>query len=76
MSEGSVNNESRQEYLISGIVQGVGYRYFVLQAAHKYNIRGRVKNLSNGKVRVRAIGSNLQSFENELWKGYVYYTVE
>ncbi|MDP8221556.1 MAG: acylphosphatase [Candidatus Stygibacter frigidus] len=76
MSESSLNQENRQEYLISGRVQGVGYRYFVLQTAHKYNIRGRVKNLSNGKVRVRAIGGDLQGFEKELWQGSGFSTVE
>ncbi|MDP8209390.1 MAG: acylphosphatase [Candidatus Stygibacter australis] len=76
MSESNLNQEIRGEYIISGRVQGVGYRYFVLQAAYKYNIRGRIKNLSNGTVRVRAIGSDLQSFENELWQGSVFSTVE
>lgn len=76
MSESNLNQEDRGEYIISGRVQGVGYRYFVLQTAYKYNIRGRVKNLSNGNVRVRAIGGELESFENELWQGSVFSTVE
>jgi len=76
MSESNLNQENRGEYNISGRVQGVGYRYSIFQAAYKYNIRGRVKNLSNGTVRVRAIGSDLQSFENELWQGSGFSTVE
>lgn len=76
MAESNLKHESRQEYIISGRVQGVGYRYFVLKAASNFNIRGRVKNLSNGTVRVRAIGSDLHGFENELSKGSIFSQVE
>lgn len=36
--------------LISGFVQGVGYRQFVRKEATKRGLFGWVKNLSNGKV--------------------------
>ncbi len=35
---------------ISGIVQGVGYRYFIKSNAQKLGITGWVKNTNNGKV--------------------------
>lgn len=39
---------------ISGIVQGVGFRYFVDKQASMLNIKGLVKNLPNGKVYIEA----------------------
>ncbi|MEK9178194.1 MAG: acylphosphatase [Patescibacteria group bacterium] len=36
--------------LISGFVQGVGFRHFVKSNAQSLNIRGWIKNLPNGKV--------------------------
>lgn len=36
--------------IISGQVQGVGYRYFVRSNASKLDLTGWVRNTSNGKV--------------------------
>jgi acylphosphatase len=36
--------------LISGSVQGVGYRYFVKSKARELGLRGFVKNLPDGRV--------------------------
>lgn len=41
---------------IHGHVQGVGYRYFVLQKAENYGISGFVKNRMNGNVYIEAEG--------------------
>lgn len=38
--------------IASGIVQGVGYRYFVLDVAKRLNLDGYVRNLSDGTVEV------------------------
>lgn len=59
------------EYIIKGRVQGVGYRYFTHKKALEYDIKGYVKNLYNGDVKVIAIGSNdnLNLFLNELKRG-------
>jgi len=43
-------------YVISGRVQGVGFRYFAERVANQLGIRGYVKNLSTGSVEVYAIG--------------------
>ncbi len=43
-----------RRYFISGIVQGVGYRFFVEKVAHKLGIKGYVKNLWDGRVEVFA----------------------
>ena len=43
--------------LISGHVQGVGFRYHVLQTAIRMNISGFVRNLPNGDVSIEAEGT-------------------
>jgi acylphosphatase len=40
----------RAEILVNGLVQGVGFRYFVLREANKIGLKGYVKNLSSGEV--------------------------
>jgi len=46
-----------RRYRVHGRVQGVGYRYFVQNAATRLGIRGWVRNLDDGSVEVYAIGS-------------------
>ncbi len=41
---------------ITGTVQGVGYRYFVLRAARDLGLAGWVRNLSTGAVEVEVEG--------------------
>jgi acylphosphatase len=38
------------EIVVNGLVQGVGYRYFVMREAQKLGLNGYVKNLYTGKV--------------------------
>ncbi len=40
----------RAEILVSGLVQGVGYRYFVQRNASALGLTGYVKNLFTGEV--------------------------
>jgi acylphosphatase len=40
--------------LVSGIVQGVGYRFFTERAARSLSITGYVRNLRDGRVEVVA----------------------
>lgn len=58
-------------FIIFGRVQGVFYRKFVSQAAMKKQIRGYVKNLSDGTVEVAAelIDDDLEDFLELLRKG-------
>src|ERR1700720_1866847 len=50
-------NHIARRYLISGIVQGVGFRYFVQDEAGRLHLSGYVRNLRDGRVEVYAIGS-------------------
>lgn len=58
-------------YVISGRVQGVGFRYFAERVANQLGIRGYVKNLSTGSVEVYAIGDEpaLEEFKRHLAEG-------
>lgn len=57
--------------IVSGIVQGVGYRFFAERWASQLGIKGYVKNLWNGDVEVVAQGdeSALNAFIEKLRKG-------
>ena len=40
----------RAEILVNGLVQGVGYRYFVLREARRLDLNGFSENLFSGEV--------------------------
>jgi acylphosphatase len=63
--------EVARRYIVSGRVQGVGYRYFTVRVARELGLRGWVKNLGDGRVEVCAIGSarKLSHLEGELRLG-------
>jgi acylphosphatase len=42
--------------IVSGMVQGVGFRYFVYNRAIKLGLNGSVKNLFNGDVEIEVEG--------------------
>jgi len=50
--------ETRQarRYFVSGVVQGVGYRFFARDAAERLSLAGYVRNLYDSRVEVYAIG--------------------
>ena len=50
-------NRIARRYFVSGIVQGVGFRYFTQDEAERLRISGYVRNLRDGRVEVYAIGS-------------------
>ena len=41
----------------SGRVQGVGFRYNVLQVAKEYDVCGQVQNLTDGRVKLEVEGA-------------------
>ncbi|MEK6756751.1 MAG: acylphosphatase [Bacteroidota bacterium] len=42
--------------IVQGMVQGVGFRYFVWREATKLSLSGYVRNLYNGDVEIEAQG--------------------
>ena len=44
--------------LVYGIVQGVGFRYFTQQEAHRLGLSGHATNLADGSVEVVAQGES------------------
>ena len=44
----------------SGRVQGVGFRYQVLQVAREFEVSGFVQNLGDGRVQLEAEGAALE----------------
>jgi len=45
-----------RRYFVSGIVQGVGFRYYTQDEAERLQLCGFVRNLRDGRVEVYAIG--------------------
>ncbi|MBI5464605.1 MAG: acylphosphatase [Ignavibacteriales bacterium] len=42
--------------VVKGLVQGVGFRYFVHRRASALSLRGCVRNLISGDVEIEAVG--------------------
>ncbi len=63
-----------RKFLISGRVQGVGYRYFAQRLSAKHQVRGYVKNLEDGRVEVLAEGNakDVEAFKQDLAAGPSY----
>ena len=52
---------SKQVHLrVTGIVQGVGYRYFIQDRATELGVAGIARNRSDGSVEVEAMGTEQQ----------------
>ncbi|MCS7182863.1 MAG: acylphosphatase [Thermoanaerobaculum sp.] len=62
-----------RRFLVSGRVQGVGFRYFVFREAQRLGLSGFVRNLGDGRVEVVATGeeADLNRLEALLWRGPV-----
>ena len=60
-----------RRYFVSGMVQGVGYRYFARRVAQRLGLSGYARNLPDGRVEVCAVGSasKLAEFRAELERG-------
>ena len=67
-----------RKFTISGMVQGVGYRFFAQRAAARHQVRGYIKNLKDGRVEALAEGDagSVEGFKHELLTGPTYSKVE
>ncbi len=63
--------QRRQRFHITGRVQGVGFRWFTVQAAERRGVVGWVENRRDGSVSGEAQGSSeaLADLINELRQG-------
>jgi acylphosphatase len=61
----------QRSWRVSGRVQGVGFRWFVLQCAKAAGVAGWVRNTPDGAVEVLATGDSdqLELIEKSLNKG-------
>ena len=66
------------KFLISGEVQGVGYRFFAQRAAARHQVLGHVRNRPDGRVEVVAEGSAsaVEEFKKDLVTGPQWSRVE
>jgi len=60
-----------RRYVISGRVQGVGFRFFAEAAAAAEGLHGWVRNLPDGRVEIAAEGDveSLDRFERRVRQG-------
>lgn len=67
-----------RKYIISGTVQGVGFRFFAQRAAARHQVRGYVKNLDDGRVEAFAEGDekSVDDFKHDLTAGPAFSKVE
>lgn len=69
---------NRYHIIVKGLVQGVGFRYFVYYTAKSLDLTGWVKNQYDGSVELEAQGreANLKEFIEKLREGNRYSEVE
>lgn len=66
------------EIVVTGKVQGVGFRRFVFNLAHQFNISGYVKNRYSGDVYILATGDStaIEAFIHEVRIGNLFSRVK
>ena len=57
-----------RRFVIKGMVQGVGYRYFAQRSAAKHQVKGYVRNLDDGTVEAFVQGAerSVNGFRDDL----------
>jgi acylphosphatase len=71
MAESIANPRASLDAVVRGLVQGVGFRYFVLELAARLDLVGWVANEPDGSVRCVAEGrrADLETLLRELGQG-------
>ena len=67
-----------RKFIVSGLVQGVGFRFFTQRAAARHQVLGYVQNLDNGTVETLVEGNEkaVKAFHEELLVGPNFSRVE
>lgn len=67
-----------RKFVISGRVQGVGFRYFAQRSAARHQVLGYVRNCDDGRVEAFAEGpaKAVDEFKHDLLAGPSYSQVE
>ena len=67
-------NSVGAKFRVKGLVQGVGFRYFVLRLANSYGLKGVVRNLPDGRVEIEVEGDRglVESFIQDVKTGHPY----
>ncbi len=62
--------------VMSGRVQGVGFRLYVRDLANSMNISGWVKNLADGRIEVAGQGDSLKDFVDSCKEGPIFSRID
>ncbi|MFK3558284.1 acylphosphatase [Pasteurella multocida] len=57
----------KKQFIVYGLVQGVGFRYFTWKTAMQIGVKGYVRNRDDGSVEVVAVGSTTQLAQLHTW---------
>ena len=61
------NNTAAKRIEVNGIVQGVGFRPFVYNLAHQYDLKGEVANTAAGvSIHIEGLPEDIRAFETDL----------
>ena len=67
-----------RKFFITGMVQGVGFRFFTQRAAARHQVLGYVRNLPDGRVESLAEGNekSVEAFKQDLTAGPTFSKVD
>ena len=58
-----MSDTKRAKIIVNGLVQGIGYRYFVMRHAENFNLKGYTQNLFTGEVLTEVEGNEAMILE-------------
>jgi acylphosphatase len=63
--------KAARRFIISGEVQGVGFRFFAQRVAAQHQVTGYVRNLEDGRVETLAEGTpeGIEGFKHDIAAG-------
>ncbi len=58
-----MSDTKRAKIIVNGLVQGVGYRYYVMRYAENFTLKGYTQNLFTGEVLTEVEGDEAMILE-------------